>query len=254
MPSNQSSIVSKCTEVLDILANAGRPLSFTDIQQRSGMVKSSTHRILAVLTSEGLAEQDARTKAYRLGPRLIGWALTAWRSTDLLQIAEPELEALAEASGCNVALAIRDEESVLFLRTLDRFPVRYAAKVGEHAPLHCTAVGKAMIAFMAEDERRRLLAGLTFERYTEHTLLEPAALEADLATVRERGFALCDREEFLQICGVAAPLWDSQRQVAAAVCLWMPIDRKDMASLQGFADALLAACQGISLRLGQPTS
>ncbi len=252
MPSNQSSIVTKCGQVLDLLADAGHPLSFTEIQQRSGMVKSSTHRILAILTGEGLAEQDARTKAYRLGPRLIGWALTAWRSTDLLQVAEPELEALAAATGVNVALAIRDAESVLFLRTIDRFPVRYAPKVGEHAPLHCTAVGKTMIAFLPAEQRSQLLDRLTLERYTEHTLVTLAALEADLAIVRRQGYATSDREEFLQVCGIAAPIHDSQGALVAAICLWAPVGQSDMAHLSAFGRQLCKVCEGISTRLGQP--
>ncbi len=248
--SNQSSIVTKCTRVLDILADARTPLTFTEIVAQSGYVKSSTHRILSILQGERLVEFSDRSKTYRLGPKLIAWALSAWRGTDLQQIAAGELEDLGEGTGYNVALAIMDENSALYLRTIDHFPVRYAAKVGEHSPLHCTAVGKALLAFQPEGQRAELISQLKFERFTDYTLTDASALEIDLANVRVRGYSLSDREEFLQICGIAAPIRDSQGHIAAAVSLWTPIEQADIKSLSKCSLALLGATARISARLG----
>ena len=113
MSTQQSSIVTKCTEVLDILAQAGRPLGFTEIVQESGFVKSSTHRVLGVLKSEGLVETQGRN--YLLGPKILNWAARAWHQTDLQQVVSGELEALSEATGQNAALAIINKYTPLCL-------------------------------------------------------------------------------------------------------------------------------------------
>ena len=123
--------------------------------------------------------------------------------------------------------------------------------VGEHAPLHLTAVSKAMLAFPPDKQRKALLTELRLERFTEHTITEPAQLEHGLQAVREQGYAESDREEFLQVCGIAAPLRDDEGQVAAAVCLWMPTAQASRDDLRGFVQALLGASEGISTRLGR---
>ena len=247
---NPSSVVSKCTRILDLLAEAQRPLSFTEIARQSGFVKSSTHRILAILQSEGLAEFDQRSRAYRMGPKLIAWAMNAWHKTDLQQNAAAELEHLCTTTGYNVALAIRDDDSVLYLRVLDSFPVRHAAKAGEHAPIHCTAVGKALVAFLPDEQRSNLIKRLRLEQFTERSITNATAFARELARVRKRGYSLNDREEFLQVCGIAAPIRDHQAQVAAAVCIWAPVKQADIEVLSGLADLLLDATRRISIRIG----
>ncbi|MBZ8132729.1 IclR family transcriptional regulator [Afifella sp. IM 167] len=249
-PSNQSSIVAKCTQILDILSNAGRPLSFAEIVARSGLVKSSAHRIIAILLTEGLAEHDEHAKTYRVGPRLMGWALRTWHSSDLQQAAADELDRLYEATGHNVELGVRSGERVLYLRTFNSYPVRYASKAGDHAPLHCTAIGKALVAFLPAGQRAELIARLTFEKHTEFSIGDRASFEADLAEVRERGYAICDREESLQVCGLAVPVYDFERSVHGAFCLWSLTERAEIGTLRGFAPLLLETAEKISARLG----
>lgn len=249
-PSNQSSVVSKCAHVLDILAEAGQPLSFAEIAERSGYVKSSAHRIVGILVTEGLAEFDQRSKAYRLGPKLMSWAMTAWRGTDLQQVAAEELERLRELTGHNVELAVRDVERVLYLRTFNSYLVRHAAKAGDHAALHCTAIGKALTAFLPSAQRKELIGKLNFEQYTENSVRNAFAFEAQLEQIRKQGFATCDREEFLQVCGIAAPIFDFEQSVQGAFCVWAQTDQADLAALQDFVPAILETANRISERLG----
>ena len=228
---NQSSIVSKCTRILDLMAGARRPLSFSDIVKQSGFVKSSAHRILSILVGEGLAEYDEQAKAYTLGPKLITWARSAWRRTDIQQIASSELETLCEQTGMNVALSIRDDDSVLYLRTIDNIPVRYAAHTGDHAPLHCTAVGKVFLAFMPDRQRTVLMQRLRFERFTEYTIQDPQVLLKELEQIRFQGYASCFQEEFLQVLGIGVPVRNANGDVAAGVSLWAlsgQFSREDM--------------------------
>ena len=243
-------MVSKCTQVLGLLAEAGHPLAFAEIVERSGLVKSSAHRIMAILATEGLAEHDEERRLYRLGPKLMAWAMAAWRGLDLQEVASAELERLRASTRHNVELAILDGERVLYLRTFASYPVRYAAKAGDHAPLHCTAIGKALTAFLPPVRRRALLSKTRYEKFTEHSIQDRKAFEKDLATIRARGYATCDREEFLQVCGIAAPILDFERSLQGAFCVWALTSKADMNRMKGFVPQVLETSDRISARLG----
>lgn len=251
MPSTpSSSIVTKCTRVLDILAESGRPIGFTEVVELSGFAKSSTHRILAILMSEGLAEYCGRGKVYRLGPTMMNWVLKIWRSSDIRQAAHQQLEMLAETTGHNAALATRDGDRVLYIRTVDSYPVRYAPKVGEHAPLHCTAVGKVLLAYLPGVQQKKWVATLAMERLTEHSIRNRALLAGELKKIKKRGFAVSNREEFLQVCGVAAPIFGLQGNISGSVCIWSLTERADLAALRRFIPLLTKTAGKISARLG----
>ncbi len=243
---NQSSIVAKCASILDILANTRRPLVFTEIVERSGFVKSSAHRILSVLLTEGLAEYDSDSKTYELGPRLSTWTRAVWRRKDLKQVASGELEKLSEITGMNVALSIRDNDSVLYLSTFDTVPVRYAAPAGEHAPLYCTAAGKVFLTFMPEDRRAQLMGGFKYERFTEYTIRDTDTLLEDLAGIRACGYGLCIQEEFFQVMGIAAPIWNAMDEVVASISLWTLTEKTTEEELRSHAAILIATAQEIT--------
>jgi DNA-binding IclR family transcriptional regulator len=215
-----SSIVSKCAKVMDVLSVAKTPMQFSEVVEATGFVKSSCHRILAVLISEGLAEYDTANRTYRTGTRLHQWARSAWRRIDLQKLAGDEMLRLNDVTGLNAALSILDGNSILYLRTEDHVPIRLAARAGDHAPLHCTAAGKVFLAFAPPARRDELLGQITYDKYTEYTLTSRQQVERDLLLTQARGYGTALREEFLQITGMAAPVRDEKGDVIAAVSLW----------------------------------
>lgn len=253
MPLPSSSIVTKCIRVLDILTEASRPLGFSEVVARSGFTKSSAHRILGILHGEGLAEYCSRGKTYRTGEKMMHWMLQIWRGSDIQQAAHQQLETLCEHTAHNAALAVRDGDTVFYIRTVDSYPVRYAPKVGEHAPLHCTAVGKVLTAYLPDSRQEKLLREMLLEKLTENSICKRAVLTAELATVKKRGYALNDREEFLKICGIAAPIFDLQGNVPASICIWSLVERADIKALRALAPLLLETAANISARLGWQT-
>lgn len=247
---NSSSIVSKSVALIDIIAASRKPPTFSEIMQRSGFAKSSTHRILAVLVAEGLVEHVDDRKTYTLGSKLVTWAQAAWQSTDIQKIAGRDLELLCERTGMNVALSILDNDAVLYLRTIDTHPARFAPRTGERAPLHCTAVGKVYLAFMDKRRRDETLARLAFEKYTELSPSSPEELVASLEAVRGAGFATCFQEEFLQINSLGAPVRNAQGTVCAGISLWTLQDCFTRDELLAHSQNLLAAAAKISSQMG----
>jgi DNA-binding IclR family transcriptional regulator len=247
---SESSIVAKCALVIDILSNARRPLGFKEITEVSGMVKSSTHRILSVLQSEDLVEYDMVNRAYRLGSRLNAWGRAIWRRLETQLDPTSELEAICEKTSMNAALSILDDDSVLYLHTLNSVTHRYTSHPGDHAPLHCTATGKVFLANMPAHSREMLMRTMRFERMTEYSIQDPASLQAELDTILERGYGLAVQEEHYQVIGMAAPIRDIQGNVNACLSLWSLIDKISVDEVKGFAPDLIATTERISRQSG----
>ncbi|MDH3743043.1 MAG: IclR family transcriptional regulator, partial [Hyphomicrobiales bacterium] len=203
-----------------------------------------------ILLAENLIELDPRDKKYRLGPRIMNWAASAWHRTDIQQAAADELDQLAQSCGHNVALAIPADKAVLILRSIENYQIRYVPKVGDRAPVHCTALGKAIAAFQPAAQRSKLIDDIELEKFTENTITDKQLFAAELRQVIDDGYASCDGEEFLKVCGVASPVFDFQGSVAGSVCIWSQIDKAGLTVLEEMAPQLMRVTGQISKNLG----
>ena len=246
-----SSIVSKSSSVLDTICASSAPLSFTQVARLTGLPKSSTHRILSILIEERLIACDRDRQTYEPGTRLIGWAVSALGANDMPGLSAAAMERLNEKTGAHVALSILDGSSVLYLKTVDSIePYRLAPRIGERSAIHACAAGKAMLAHVRPQRRQATISRLKLERYTEHTIVTPQALMEDLRRVREDGIAMCDREEFLQVAGISAPVFGHHGEVVAAISLWNIVEHQSINELLSFSNDLLSATNTLSARLG----
>ncbi len=248
--SSESSIVTKCARVMDILTHARKPLVFSEILEATGFVKSSSHRILSVLQNERLVSYDKEKRTYEPGPRFKSWARAGFHRVDLQQAAEAPMGRLCSTTGMNTALSVFDGDSILYLRTEDSFAMRYAGHAGDHAPLHSTAAGKVFLAHMPASSRASLLASLKLEKYTEFTRTTPEGVEADLPVVLENGFAMVVKEEFLQVMGISTPVWSENRKVAACLSLWTLTSDTEPATLRNHSGLLMETANRITEKIG----
>lgn len=245
----ESSIVTKCAKVMDIVSHARRPVAFSDIIEQTGFVKSSAHRILAVLQSEDMIDYDKPTRTYRIGSRLNDWARSSWRRVDLQQLASEVMHTLSEETGMNTALSVLDRDTILYLRTQDIVQYRYASHAGDHAPLHSTAAGKVFLAFMNTRQQAETLAEMKFEKLTENTTLTSDMLTGQLDQVRIDGFAKAIGEEQLVVTGIAAPIFGIEDKVTACLSLWSLHEHASTEDVIALAPKLLKATQQISEQL-----
>jgi DNA-binding IclR family transcriptional regulator len=146
---------------------------------------------------------------------------------------------------------VLDGDSILYLRTINYVPVRYAAAMGDHAPLHCTAAGKVFLATLSEPTREALIHRITLEKMTENTISSLDRLKTEITVVAKQGYGTADGEEFLQVSGIAAPIRKEDNTVAACLSLWMV--RSESSGLQNLVDQvdiLLECTQELSHALG----
>lgn len=226
-------------------------MRFTDVANKSEFSRSTTHRILSILTTEQLVDFDESSQTYWLGPKPRIWAKQAFYGADLTELAAEEMARLNMTTDEHVALAIMDGDSILFVKTVDSHtPLRSAARVGEHCPVHCTAVGKCIAAYMPVRRQQELIKRIDFEQYSPNTILDAETFEAELEQIRKEGFAVNNCEEIMSVHGIAAPIFGPDGNVSASICIWCPVSRTPREKLLGWKTLLVESAQKISARLG----
>lgn len=225
-------------------------LAITVLAQRLGLAKSTVHRLASTLTSAGFLEQNSQNGRYRLGVALFELGALVRRRMDVANEARPHLRELLEKTGETVQLGIVDHYSVLYVYEMEsRRAIRMAAAVGARAPLHCTAVGKVLLASQPADYVRETLErGLT--GYTDKTITRREAVLDLLEDVRSRDYAIDDEESEPGLRAIATPVRNHTGLVIAALGVAAPVQRMNKKVMQTTVPTVMAIGQAVSARLG----
>ena len=239
--------VEKAMATVNLVARAANPPTFTDLQHASGLPKATLHRVLATLVREGLVRFEAKDRTYRLGLRLLELAHRVWADFDLRVAAADELAAQAEATGETIELGVLADDHVVVVGSdAPGEAPGTASGVGARRPIHASALGKCIVAYMESAAQRRLLDGLTLREHAPATLTSVAALRADLDLAHARGYAIEDEERAHGVRGIAVPILDHAGQPIGALGLSGPASRLPLPRLHGFASRLIGAARRIS--------
>lgn len=240
--------VGKALDVLDKVAAFGRPVRFSELLDKSQFPKATLYRFVQTLTSQGMLSYDPDRQTYAPGIRLVRLAHAAWQQSSLAPIARPYIETLSRTVGETVHLAQMDHGQVLYVDKRNAVePIEMYSQAGKVGPAYCTGVGKAMMAYLPEDQLQRVLAQQSYHRFTEHTLATEDALREELGHIRERGFAY-DREEHEPgiIC-VAMPILSETRRVLGALSVTTSTRRKTLEELEVCVPDARSAAEQIAL-------
>lgn len=204
------------------------PWGVREIAKGVGMSPSTVHRLLGLLEEAGLVRQDDPGGGYDIGAELLRLAWAASGAHPLRAAALPHVRELAEASGETAALGLYDpvrRQTCVVAVVESDAPVRYVSKLHEWRDLHTGASGRAVMAFLPEDERRAIVERTRLAPATEHTITSADELEQVLAGVRERGYAFSQEERRLGGVGIAAPVFGPGGQVVGEVGVSVPTQR-----------------------------
>ena len=215
-------VINRALRVLDTLPEKEEGFGVLELAERLGLPNATVHRILATLKKEGYVIQDPSTEKYKLGPKILTLAKRVLENQNLRQIALPYLKELKETTGETAHLIILEGEEAICVESVESSNnMRMCSPVGEKNPLHCTAVGKVLLAYLPEEARESFLEK-PLTRYTPNTLTSPEELRRELEKIRRDGYAL-DREEYqVGVRCIAAPIIDSGGKVPAAVGISYP--------------------------------
>lgn len=236
--------LEKTISILDALRDADGPLGITELSSRLGMTNSAVHRHLDTLNWHQMVEQDPATLKYALGTRLIEYGSKALLGLGFNERTHRHLEHLASEVSETVNLCLLRGNEALFVDKIESQEfLRFVTYVGIRVPLHCTGVGKAMLAYLPESEVEKRLGPGPFKRYTPVTVTDPKVLRNRLCEVRTMGYAI-DIEEYLPgVLCIAAPIL--VRDIAA-VSVSGPISRLGGDQLPKVAALVKAAAEDIT--------
>ena len=223
--------VDRVITVLEFLAQSKRGFSVSEISRNLALPKSSTFLVLATLVSRGYLQKNAETGKYYFGVNLVKLSRKVLDNLDLRDVAKPFLNSLMKKTGLTVHLAVlADIEAVLVDRACPRGSSVGADWIGRTLDINCTGVGKALCAFLSEDQFNQLIRAKSFARHNENTIVTIRGLKRELARVRELGYALDDEEDEIGLRCVGAPIFDAEQRTVAAVSVAgttedIPLDR-----------------------------
>jgi IclR family acetate operon transcriptional repressor len=213
--------IERVFELLEAMADSGGIVGLSQLAARSGLPLPTIHRLIRTLVDLGYVRQEP-TREYALGPRLV--RLGDGASRLLGTWATPHLRALVDSIGESANLAMLDGAQVVYAaQAPGRHSMRMFTEVGRRAWVHCTAVGKAMLALLPEDEVVAIINRCGMPRQTEHTITDIDAFLAELRLVRARGYAIDEGEQELGVRCVAVAL--PGKPVRAAVSVSGPLTR-----------------------------
>jgi len=224
--SGQVQSLVRALRLLEVVSRADDGLTLTEAATRTGLPVSSAHRLLSTLQQERFVRFDAERTRWFVGVGAFLAGSGFLRSRDLTGLARPYMRHLMESSGETVSLAVEDDGQAVYLAQVEcRQLMRALASPGQRAPLHSSAVGKAIIAFSEPGRREELVGQAKLERFTERTIVTRKGFSAAIAEAAERGYAVDDEEYAIGLRCVAAPIFDEAGVAAAAISLSGPSAR-----------------------------
>jgi len=246
---NKVQSLDRALEILRLLGSEPE-MRVTDLARRLEVHKSTVFRLLSTLQEHGLVEQNPTTEKYRLGYGLVRLAGAVVAELDLARASRSVLEELAVRTGETVNLAILQGDQVV---NIDQIAapnlVVNVNWVGKQTPLHATSNGKVLLAYLAEEERRRLLSR-PLPRLTPRTITDPRMLEKQLRRILTDGYAFTLEELELGLNAVAAPVYAADGRVQAAVSVAGPSYRVTPQRLSELGEMTKDAGAAISRRMG----
>jgi IclR family transcriptional regulator, KDG regulon repressor len=245
------STVRNAARLLKAFLTREESIGVSELARRLGLGKSNVHRLLTTLVAEGLVEQDPRTGGYRLGIVMFELGEAVKVHLDLHAAAGPVLAQLREQTGESSQVGVLDGDEVVYVDRLESaHSLRLFTETGRRVPAHCTSSGKILLAHRPEADRERFLSTAELPKLTPHTITDPAALRAELVTVRARGWAEAVNERELGVASIAAPIRDIHGEVVAAISIGAPLARFGAVPRRRIARALVEAGEAVSRRLG----
>jgi len=250
-PNYPIKVLDKSLSVLELLLQQDSAMNMIEISEKLGFYPSTIHRILDTLKYWGYVEQNSHTQKYQLGLKALELGMAKLHQMDLVREATPYLKELVNQCNETVHLGVLEEGEVLYLAKEESSQIiRMISYVGKRAPLHCTALGKVLLAYLPAEERKKILEEKALPRLTENTITDKRELEKELGKVREQGFALDREENEKDVRCVAAPIRNYQGEVIAALSISSPIFRIDKNAQNNLKEDLVETSKKISKRLG----
>ncbi|WP_347491261.1 IclR family transcriptional regulator [Desulfoscipio sp. XC116] len=246
--------VERALFILETLAEAGAPITITELAQKTNLTLGTAHRLLYTMMQRGFVEQNSDNSKYRLGIKAFQIGSAAAYFKDLHSVARPIMEDLQQRYNETVNLATLDGSEVVYVDQVEStniVVVRMFARTGNRGPAHCTGSGKVLLSSLPQDQLKDIVYNMHLEKFSNETITEPEMLMKELNRVRLDGYALDLGERDEGVRCVAAPIKNMEGRVVAALSISGPSIRITTPFIKNeLVDAVGDAAKSISIQLG----
>ena len=237
-------------KIIDLLENSSE-LRLKDIADKLNIDKSTIHRFMKTLLKYNFVRINPSNKKYGLGLKFLNTATKIIDSIDIRNIAHPHLIELERYTNETIHLTTFDGKRVVYIDKIEsNKPIIMYSRIGNVAPINCTAAGKAILAFQTSDVINSIIDRLDFIPLTKNTITDKDKFIKALEDIRKKGFAIDNSEHEENICCIAAPIRDYSRRVRYAVSISAIETRMNLSKLLTFKDILIEKANIISKELG----
>lgn len=209
--------------ILEVLAHHPEGLNLTSITEKIGAPSNAIFRIAHTLVNHGFLHRDEETKTFTLTKKMLSLGTFSVTKDNLIEYALPIMKELShQVNGSIYIGTLLETEGVLIEQVPGGHPFKFFVDLGTRFKLHCSAPGKAMLAFLPKEEQDRIINKLKLTKFNERTLSTKTAFRSELSMVNKRGYAFDYAEEFDGVHCIGAPIFDSSGEVVAAMWVSAP--------------------------------
>ena len=218
--------VDRTLTILEVLSDYSDGLGITEISERVNLHKSTVYRLLSTLTYKGYVVQDEESSKYKITFKLFELGSKKVDKLDLLKSSKPYTKMLMESVNEVVHLIIREDNEIVYVDKVEaNNTISMKSRIGNRAPMYCTATGKAMLAFLPEEEVLKIWKSSKIIRLTENTITDFILYKKELQEIKKIGYAIDDEENEMGVKCVGAPILNIKGDVAGAISVSGPIHR-----------------------------
>lgn len=238
--------VARALAVLEFLDTSQRGWNISELSRKLDVPKSTMHLILLTLERLGYVSREPGSRDYTLSVKVCELGRSLMRNVMLPDIALPHLEDLVRQVRLTAHLAILEHDQAIYVQKVD-CPglIKFDTYVGKRTNLHCTAVGKVLLAHSPENKSQHILEREPFARYTRHTITSAVLLRKELIKVRQRGYAVDDEEEELEVRCIAVPVFRPTGEFVAALGVTGTVGQVRTDMIEGLATHMRETGQNI---------
>jgi DNA-binding IclR family transcriptional regulator len=243
--------VTKALEILDCFSAHETELSLNQLCDKTTLYKSRVHRLCGTLIASGYLVRTSRTN-YRLGPKLMVLGKVYEKTNSLRSIAAPFMKALSTATGESTALFVIDgSRCICMAREMGSSRLVYSINEGDFMELHPTAAGRVLLAYADQNFTEKVLGKSELVRFTPSSLVDKDEIRKELVEIRARGYALNIEGREQGIAAIAAPVFDFENKVPAALAIVGPTHRFQSENTDLLLEGLLKATREMSRLMGE---
>ena len=243
--------ILRASNILKCFLGERTHLKISEIAQQLKLDRSTTYRILLSLEKCSLVEKDQKTGEYSLGLSTFEIGNNYLRRIDFIKISEPIMMELASKVQETVHLAVLSDTEIVYVDKVDSpRTLGVMSKIGQRAPIYCTALGKVLLAFQPEEEQSRIIHKIRLIPLTPNTITSKQKLMEELKAIKKRGYSLDHREIEQEVECIGAPIWNHLGNVIAALSITGPQKKIDTPQEKHFVTEVVKAAALISSKLG----